>query len=116
MDSATAARTARRERAAATTVTPLRARFWRERWMYLFLLPGLLYFLIFRYIPFLGNVIAFQEYSPFLGFDSPWVGLENFAKLFTDPDFGTALRNTLEISVLQLIFFFPAPILVALLL
>jgi putative aldouronate transport system permease protein len=84
--------------------------------MYLFLVPGLVYFLLFRYVPLLGNVIAFQDYSPFTGFDSPWVGLENFARLFTDPDFGTALRNTLEISILQLIFFFPAPILVALLL
>jgi putative aldouronate transport system permease protein len=84
--------------------------------MYLFLLPGLVYFIIFRYVPLLGNVIAFQDYSPFLGFDSPWVGLDNFAKLFSDPDVGTAIWNTLEISLLQLIFFFPAPIALALLL
>jgi putative aldouronate transport system permease protein len=116
MDSATFVGTQRQSRAVATSWTLLRSRFWRERWMYLFVLPGLVYFLIFRYVPLLGNVIAFQEYSPFLGFaDSPWVGLENFAKLFTDPDFGISLRNTLEISILQLIFFFPAPILMALL-
>jgi putative aldouronate transport system permease protein len=89
---------------------------WRERWMYLFMLPGLIYFLIFRYLPLLGNVIAFQDYSPFLGFDSPFIGLDNFAKLFTDPDIGVAIVNTLEISLLQLIFFFPAPIALALLL
>jgi putative aldouronate transport system permease protein len=84
--------------------------------MYAFLLPGFVYFVIFRYVPLLGNVIAFQDYSPFLGFDSPWVGLDNFARLFTDPDVGTAIQNTLAISLLQLIFFFPAPIILALLL
>jgi putative aldouronate transport system permease protein len=115
MKSGTLVRTASPGRAAATTTT-LRARLWRERWMYLFLLPGVLYFIIFRYVPLLGNVIAFQDYSPFLGFDSPWVGLDNFAKLFSDPDVGTAIRNTLEISLLQLIFFFPAPIALTLLL
>jgi putative aldouronate transport system permease protein len=84
--------------------------------MYLFILPGFLYFVAFRYLPLLGNVIAFQDYSPFLGFHSPWVGLANFHKLFTDPDVGVAIRNTIEISLLQLIFFFPAPIILALLL
>ena len=115
MKSGTLVRTVSPGRAAATTTT-LRERVWRERWMYLFLLPGLVYFIIFRYVPLLGNVIAFQDYSPFLGFDSPWVGLDNFAKLFSDPDVGTAIQNTLEISLLQLIFFFPAPIALALLL
>ncbi len=84
--------------------------------MYLFILPGFVYFILFRYLPFLGNIIAFQDYSPFLGFSSPWVGLANFHRLFTDPDVGVALRNTLEISILQLVFFFPAPIMLALLL
>lgn len=90
---------------------------WRDRWMYLFILPGLVYFLIFKYLPLLGNIIAFQDYSPFLGFArSPWVGLENFARLFTDPELGNALTNTLVFSILQLIFFFPVPIALALLL
>ena len=116
MKSATLVRTASAGRAAARSTT-LRARIWRERWMYLFLLPGFVYFIIFRYVPLLGNVIAFQDYSPFLGFvDSPWVGLDNFAKLFSDPDVAVALQNTLVISLLQLIFFFPAPIALALLL
>ncbi len=96
--------------------TTLGQRIWRERWMYLFILPGFIYFVVFKYVPLLGNVIAFQDYSPFLGFDSPWVGLDNFRRLFTDPDFKTALSNTLMISVMQLIFFFPAPIILALLL
>lgn len=95
----------------------LRARVSRERWMYLFILPGLAYFLIFNYLPLAGNVIAFQEYSPYLGFsDSPWVGLRNFERLFTDPDFKQALTNTIQIEILQLVFSFPAPLLLALLL
>ncbi|MDQ3539177.1 MAG: ABC transporter permease subunit [Chloroflexota bacterium] len=89
----------------------------RERWMYLFILPGLLYFLIFNYVPLIGNIVAFQNYSPFLGFrESPWVGLENFERLFTDPDFKTALVNTIQIELLQIIFAFPAPLMLALLL
>ena len=57
-----------------------RAELWqrvvRERWMLLFILPGFFYFVVFRYVPLLGNIIAFQDYSPFLGFrDSPFVGL-----------------------------------------
>ncbi|HEX3813477.1 MAG TPA: ABC transporter permease subunit [Mycobacteriales bacterium] len=89
----------------------------RERWMYAFILPGFVFFVVFSYVPLLGNVIAFQNYSPFLGFGgSPWVGLANFQALFNDPDFLTALRNTLVISVLQIVFAFPAPILLALLL
>jgi putative aldouronate transport system permease protein len=92
-------------------------RIWQNRWMYLMILPGFFYFAVFHYLPMLGNVVAFQDYSPFLGFrGSPWVGLENFAKLFTDPDLGVALRNTLIISFLQIVFAFPAPIALALLL
>jgi putative aldouronate transport system permease protein len=95
----------------------LRTRIWRERWMYVLLLPGVLYVVLFRYVPLLGNVIAFQDYSPYLGFaDSAWVGLQNFADLFTTPEVGTALTNTLVISGLQLILYFPAPIALALLL
>lgn len=89
----------------------------RERWMYLFILPGLLYFLVFNYLPLLGNIIAFKDYSPFLGFrGSPWVGLDNFERLFTDPDFRVALVNTIQIEILQLVFAFPAPLMLALLL
>lgn len=95
----------------------LRTKMLRERWMYIFMLPGVLYFLIFNYLPLVGNIIAFQDYSPFLGFgNSPWVGLENFKRLFTDPDFQTALINTIQIEILQLVFSFPAPLLLALLL
>lgn len=92
-------------------------RFWRDRWVYLLLLPGIVYFLVFQYLPLLGNVIAFQDFSPFLGFfDSPWVGLDNFVRLFTDPDIATVVSNTLIISILQIIFAFPVPIVLALML
>jgi len=85
--------------------------------MYLFMLPGFIFFVVFKYIPLLGAVIAFQDYSPFLGITgSTWVGLQNFAALLTDPEVATAMRNTLVLSFLQLVFAFPAPIALALLL
>jgi len=93
------------------------SRIWRERWMYLFIAPGLLFFVLFRYVPLLGNVVAFQDYSPFLGFtNSAWVGLQNFTDLLTDREVLTALENTLVLSFLQIVFAFPAPIALALLL
>src|SRR6476661_4504110 len=99
------------------TTTPLWQRMWRERWIYVLITPGILYFLGFQYLPLLGNIIAFQDFSPFLGFfDSPWVGLDNFARLFTDPDVGTAVSNTLIISLLQIVFAFPIPIALAIML
>ena len=97
--------------------TTLRQRIWRERWSYTFIVPGALFFLVFAYVPMLGNVIAFQDYSPFRGIEgSPWVGMANFNAIWTDPEILQALRNTLIIAVLQLVFAFPAPIALALLL
>jgi putative aldouronate transport system permease protein len=81
------------------------------------ILPGLIFFILFKYAPMAGIVIAFQEYDPFLGFaDSPWVGFDHFVRLFTDPDFWMLLRNTLILSALNLFLFFPAPIVLAVLL
>jgi putative aldouronate transport system permease protein len=89
----------------------------KDRWLYLLLAPGLLYFLVFKYLPMWGVLIAFQNYSPFLGFwHSEWVGFENFRNFFSNPDFLRLLRNTFILAVYDLVFFFPAPILVALLL
>jgi putative aldouronate transport system permease protein len=89
----------------------------RERWMYAFILPGFVFFVIFRYLPLLGNVVAFEDYSPYLGFvDSRWVGFDNFAALLTNPAVGNAVLNTLIINGLQLLFYFPATIGLALLL
>ncbi|GIF41801.1 polysaccharide ABC transporter ATP-binding protein [Actinoplanes xinjiangensis] len=79
--------------------------------------PALLYFLVFHYGSLFGNALAFQEYVPFLGLrDSEWVGLANFQRMVDDPGFWSAVGNTLLIAVLQLVFFFPAPLALALLL
>ncbi|WP_026922596.1 ABC transporter permease [Glycomyces arizonensis] len=95
----------------------LRQRMWRERWAYTFIVPGALFFLVFAYVPMLGNVVAFQDYTPFRGFGgSTWVGLANFEAMLSDPEVLMALRNTLIIAVLQLVLAFPAPIALALLL
>ncbi|WNQ14320.1 ABC transporter permease subunit [Paenibacillus aurantius] len=85
--------------------------------LYLLLVPGLLFFLLFKYVPMWGVVIAFQDYSPFKGvLHSDWVGLKHFVNLFTYDKFWAIFRNTILISFYNLIFFFPAPILLALLL
>ena len=79
--------------------------------------PALLVFLLFSYVPLLGNVIAFQDYLPFIGISqSPFVGLANFATLFQDPAFWRSVGNTLVITALNLTLFFPVPIALAILL
>ncbi len=93
--------------------------FWQymkqHKWLYIMLLPGLLYFILFRYVPMGGLVIAFKDYSPFKGvWGSDWVGLKQFQKFFSTPDFGRLLRNTLGISLLQLVIYFPMPIILSL--
>jgi putative aldouronate transport system permease protein len=88
-----------------------------DRWLYLMLLPGIIYFLLFKYGPMWGIVIAFQDYSPFQGMTgSNWVGMKHFIRLFSDPTFFVLLRNTLLLSLMNIVFVFPMPIVVALLL
>lgn len=100
-----------------TTKASLWRRVWSNRAIYLFMLPGVLWYAVFHYFPILGNVIAFKDYSVFIGIlDSPWVGLENFREMIGDPGFLRALRNTLIIEGLQLLLAFPAPLALALLL
>ena len=92
-------------------------RIWRDRIMLLLILPGVLYFVLFRYLPLLGNIIAFEDYLPFLGFtESPFVGFANFQSMLSDPAFWQATANTIIIALLQIIFYFPAPICLALML
>ncbi|MGC5770908.1 ABC transporter permease [Paenibacillus pabuli] len=87
----------------------------RDQSLYLLALPGILFFLVFKYIPMWGIIIAFQDYSPFRGIQgSEWVGLQHFTELFANPDFALLFRNTLAISLLNLILFFPFPILISL--
>jgi putative aldouronate transport system permease protein len=96
---------------------PIRAALLRYRWLYLMLVPGLVYFALFKYLPMYGLTIAFQDFVPFLGYSgSPWVGFKHFEDLFTGPDFGRLLFNTLFLALLTAVFVFPAPIVVALLL
>lgn len=94
-----------------------RSSFKRNKWMYIMLIPGVLYYIIFHYVPMWGVTLAFKNYSPYLGFmASPWVGTEHFRTFFSNPDFFRLLRNTLTISFLNIVITFPVPILLALLL
>ncbi|GIP15566.1 protein LplB [Paenibacillus montaniterrae] len=89
----------------------------KNRYLYLLLLPGLLYFLVFKYAPMWGVLISFQNYQPFLGFwNSEWIGFTHFENFFAHPDFFRLLRNTLILGLYDLIFFFPAPVIIALML
>jgi putative aldouronate transport system permease protein len=92
-------------------------KMWEYRVLYLFLLPCTALFLFFSYTPMLGLVMVFQHYDPVTGFlSSPWVGLENFQRIFSAPVFMRAMRNTVIISALKIFIEFPLPILFALLL
>ncbi|HEY8942896.1 MAG TPA: ABC transporter permease subunit, partial [Polyangiaceae bacterium] len=102
---------------------PFAARLRRDLPLLLMVAPAALLLLVFHYLPTLGNIIAFQDYNPFEGDDpleafvnSEWVGIENFLILFEDSGFWDAVLNTLMITAFQLVFFFPLPILLALLL
>ncbi|MFC3801286.1 MULTISPECIES: ABC transporter permease [unclassified Cohnella] len=90
---------------------------WNNRYLYLFVLPGVVWFLVFAYQPMYGVLIAFKDYDIIKGvFRSEWVGLAHFRELFGSPNFEVLLRNTIAISVLKMLFGFPAPIVLALLL
>lgn len=81
------------------------------------ILPGFIYFVIFKYAPMGGLIISFQDYQPYLGIQgSPWVGFKHFIRLFTEPTFSMLLSNTLILFALELIIFFPLPILLSLML
>ncbi|MFJ5265572.1 ABC transporter permease [Streptomyces sp. NPDC088387] len=86
--------------------------------LFWFAVPGTALLLLFQYVPLLGNVIAFQDYQPFTGImHSRWSGFDNFKIIFNgDSAFLHALVNTLELTVIQVVFVFPLPILLALLL
>ncbi|NOU92321.1 ABC transporter permease subunit [Paenibacillus sp. LMG 31456] len=79
--------------------------------------PGLLYFALFKYLPMWGVLIAFKDYLPFRGFwNSPWVGFKHFDRFFHDPVFWLLFKNTFILAVYNIVFFFPIPILIALML
>ncbi|MGW4730889.1 ABC transporter permease [Streptomyces shenzhenensis] len=99
-----------------------RTRFRRDRTLILMTLPAVLLLLVFIYVPILGNVVAFQDYDPYLsdnGFvavlQSPWTGFEQFQRVFEDSAFWHAVQNTFVLFFLQLVLYFPVPVLLALL-
>ena len=95
----------------------LRKDWVRNRSLYFLVIPVLIFYLLFHYKPMYGAVIAFKDYTPALGVaDSPWVGFANFARFFRSVYFGRLIKNTILLSVYNLIFGFPAPIILALLL
>ncbi|MEU6738891.1 ABC transporter permease subunit [Streptosporangium sandarakinum] len=96
---------------------PFRGRLRRDWQLLLMTLPAVGLLIVFHYVPLLGNVIAFQDYSPYVGIaDSPWVGTSNFQWLLLDDGFWDATLNTLSITAFQLVFYFPVPIALAILL
>ncbi|OUS77111.1 hypothetical protein B1748_08120 [Paenibacillus sp. MY03] len=90
---------------------------WSNRYLYLFVLPGIVWFLVFCYQPMYGVLIAFKDYDIIKGvFASEWVGWDNFEEFFNSPNFSVVMTNSIAISLLKLVFGFPAPILLAILL
>lgn len=89
----------------------------RHKIIYLFILPCVIFLLVFNYYPMYGAVLAFKSFNYNLGIlGSPWVGFKNFEEFMRSPDFWIVMKNTIVISGLKIIFGFPAPILLALLL
>jgi len=89
----------------------------RRNWtLYLLVMPVLLFFFFFEYMPMYGALIAFQDYRPAKGFGAEWVGFKHFIRFFESPFAFQLIRNTLVINVLELVFSFPVPVILALIL
>lgn len=100
-----------------TGAARLAAVLWKHRYLYLLVLPGIAFYLLFDYAPLYGIILAFKKFMYNKGISgSPWVGLANFQYIFKDSGFWNAFRNTIIISFGKLIIGFPAPIILALLL
>jgi len=94
----------------------LKKDFRRNYVLYLMVLPVIIYYIIFCYVPMYGVIIAFLDYDPGWGIlESDWVGFDNFVRFFTGPYFKRTMLNTIRISFSSLVFGFPAPIIFALL-
>ncbi|HKJ86412.1 MAG TPA: ABC transporter permease subunit, partial [Spirochaetia bacterium] len=90
---------------------------YRDRYLYLFLVPVVAFYIVFRYLPLGGLIIAFKDYRLNLGIlGSPWVGFKHFERLFAAREFYRVVRNTLVLNVYGLVAGFPAPIILAILL
>lgn len=98
----------------ASTWQTARRSFHRHWQLYLILIPGLLYFVVFKYIPMVNAVIAFKDYNVVAGiWGSPWVGFKHFEMFFSNPVFWPLLQNTLTLSLYALLVGFPIPIILA---
>jgi putative aldouronate transport system permease protein len=85
--------------------------------LYLFMLPAIVYFIVFQYVPMYGVLIAFKDFTASLGIlGSPWVGFQQFERFFQNYQFWALIKNSLSLSVFQLVIGFPMPIIIALLL
>ncbi|MDF2837863.1 MAG: sugar transporter permease [Paenibacillus sp.] len=93
------------------------SRFNRSKYLLLLFLPALVYYIMFKYVPMFGILISFKDYNAFKGvWESEWVGLKYYTLFFESPDFLKLLRNTILLGFYKIIFGFPAPIILALLL
>ena len=102
----------------ASGATKFFRRLWSQRELWIMLLPGIAYYIIFHYLPMYGLRLAFMKYSPMYGYDSPWIGFANFERLFVKNQalFITMLKNTLLTGLLSFGTTFPATILFSLIL
>ncbi len=88
-----------------------------NRWMYIMLASGVIYYIVFRYLPMWGLIMGFMDYMPHKGLlGSRWVGFKHFMRFFNEPAFNMLFRNTLTIGILNLVIYFPIPIILALML
>ncbi|MET8144581.1 ABC transporter permease subunit [Sphaerisporangium sp. NPDC005288] len=95
----------------------MREKLRRDRTVLIMVIPAVVLLLIFNYVPMVGVVTAFQYYDPLIGiWSSDWAGFEQFRAIFADPLFWGALNNTLYLSFVSLVLFFPVPIVLAILL
>lgn len=92
-------------------------RIWNCKWLYLMLLPVIIYYVVFKYVPMYGITMAFKDYNVFKGvLGSPWCGLDVFEKIFANKNFWLTIRNTLLLNISTLAVSFPLTIIVSLML
>jgi putative aldouronate transport system permease protein len=88
----------------------------RDKYLYFLLLPGIIFFIIFRYVPMYGLIVAFKDFNLFAGIaESEWVGLKQFERLFANQNFDQIIRNNVIISLLKILIGFPVPVMLAIL-
>lgn len=105
------------ERESADWRKKIKKAWLNDKYLYFMMLPILIYFILFKYIPMIGTIIAFKDFSLMDGIiGSAWVGLKHFTRLFSSRDFYVIIKNTLLLNFYNIIFYFPTPIILSLLL